>query len=39
MTPFEKLDIASDVELTLLAIRHGIITPETALTKPQKPAK
>lgn len=36
---FEKLDIASDVELTLLAIRHGIITPETALTKPQKPAK
>ncbi len=28
---FEKLDVNSDVELTLLALRHSMIEPETAL--------
>lgn len=30
---FEKLDIKTDVELTLLALRHSMIAPENALGK------
>ena len=28
---FDKLDISSDVELTRLAIRHGIVETDTAI--------
>ena len=32
---FDKLDVSSDVELTHLAIRHGILDPEKLDTHPQ----